>query len=455
MHRRLLWIVMVVAACLHGLVATSGLRAEPRIVRVTHEAYQQAAQTYGLDKNDEAVAKVKAGELDLAIASWWGFDANDTTRALQAAIQSGAATVVVPKMDSDWIVTPIRLTQNNQTILFEEGVTVRAKAGEFHARHSRLFNAQDRENLTLIGYGATLAMRREDYLKEPYTPGEHRHALGLMGCRNVKVLGLTLRDSGGDGIYIGRGPQGAGKNILIRHVTCDANHRQGISVITVRNLWIDQCVLSNTRGTRPMAGIDLEPNRGDEPLTNIRISNCLFLDNDRGMQAYLAHMHAESEPISVVWENNYVRGGTFGVLLMNVREEDSPRGTMIFRNNVVEGGTTAGLWIRNIAAGGIEVRFEGNTLLNVPGTPVVMGTAADTPARQGGVHFESMLIIDHQDRPAVVVDGQGKWVNVTGSMDVVNPHGARIEHRTPVRDFDLTLNAAMSGAGPDTLPGRD
>ena len=43
----------------------------------------------------DLVAKVASGELREARASWWGFDAADSTAYLQAAINSGAAKLIV------------------------------------------------------------------------------------------------------------------------------------------------------------------------------------------------------------------------------------------------------------------------------------------------------------------------------------------------------------------------
>jgi hypothetical protein len=40
---------------------------------------------------------------------------------------------------------------------------------------------------------------REDYRTAPYGKGEWRMCLTLLGCRNVKVYGLRLASSGGDG----------------------------------------------------------------------------------------------------------------------------------------------------------------------------------------------------------------------------------------------------------------
>ena len=53
-----------------------------------------------------------------------------------------------------------------------------------------MLTADEKENITLTGPGASLVMRRQDYLKPPYKKAEWRHCLALLGCRNVTVQGL-------------------------------------------------------------------------------------------------------------------------------------------------------------------------------------------------------------------------------------------------------------------------
>ena len=85
---------------------------------------------HGNGPNAEAVKEVLARTLTTANASWWGFDEEDATEFLQAAIDSNAETVVVPYMGAPWVVKPIRL-RGNLTMRFEPGVVVLAKEGEF------------------------------------------------------------------------------------------------------------------------------------------------------------------------------------------------------------------------------------------------------------------------------------------------------------------------------------
>ena len=91
------------------------------------------------------------------------FNPEDATETLQAAIDSGAKRLVVPNMRADWIVRPIKLA-GNQELIFEPGTVVTAKRGEYRGRGDSMFIAQDVENLTIRGYGATFRMWKQDYI---------------------------------------------------------------------------------------------------------------------------------------------------------------------------------------------------------------------------------------------------------------------------------------------------
>ncbi|MFW5869062.1 MAG: hypothetical protein ACOCX2_14650, partial [Armatimonadota bacterium] len=253
--------------------------------------------------NQEMIDRVAAGEITEAKASWWGFDAEDSTEALQAAINSGASKLIVEDMGSPWIVRPMQLA-GDQEIVFEEGVEILARREEFKGRNDALFTANGVENLTLSGYGATWRMRRDDYDNpDLYERAEWRHCLTLRDTDNINIYGLTLTESGGDGIYFGRGGDG-NRNIHIKDLVCDKNYRQGISVITAENVLIEDTVLSNTGGTPPAAGIDFEPNHPGEPIINFVMRNCVSENNaGHGYTFYLPNMHADTPEVSVRIEN--------------------------------------------------------------------------------------------------------------------------------------------------------
>jgi len=266
-------------------------------------------------KDLQAIEEVRRGKRTTASAAWWGSEGEDDTAPLQAAIHSGARRVIVPNIGRPWVTEPIQL-ESNQEIVFEKGVVIEARPGKFRGPEDSLFTARDKENIALRGKGASWVMRKQDYRKPPYAKAEWRMCLSLLGCHNVKVFGLRLAGSGGDGIYIGRTEKNTGcADILIRDVVCEDHYRQGISVISARNLLVDRCVLRGTEGTAPSAGIDFEPNRADEFLVNCTVRKCLIEKNAYyGLLFVAGELTEQSQPVSIRVENCRVRDNQAGAV---------------------------------------------------------------------------------------------------------------------------------------------
>ena len=280
--------------------------------------------------NPEQVARVMDGTLKEARASWWGFDPHEATAALQAAIRSRVPRLIVDNMGAPWITD--RLTGvSDQEIVFEPGTEVLAKKDAFTGKADALFTLAGVTNVTLRGPGATLRMRRADYDAPPYVRAEWRHALSIKSSANIRIIGLTLAESGGDGIYLGSlKPAWPNRDILIRDVVCDRNYRQGISVISAENLLIENTVMRDTAGTPPAAGIDFEPNHAGERLKNCVMRNCLTENNHGdGYEFYLPNLTAASEPVAIRLENCRSRGDRSALrVITGNAEADAVRGTM-------------------------------------------------------------------------------------------------------------------------------
>lgn len=297
--------------------------------------------------NRQAVAEVEAGRRTTASAAWWGFDPQDGTKALQDAINSGAQRLLVPKMDGEWIVQPIFLA-SDQEIIFEEGVVVAAKPGAFKGVMDNLFSARGKTNINLRGSGAIFRMRKQDYTSEAYPKAEWRHALGLYGCSNVRIEGLTFRDSGGDGIYIGAGGEGANhpgygpfdpnlplfcSRVHIKDVVCDNNHRQGVSVTGADELLIENTRLANTGGTLPQSGIDFEPNSPGCRMSSIALRNCIIEDNaGSGIVFHFKQLDRQkSHPVSITIGGTRVQNNRLAVYFSSdLSSATAPRGRIIF-----------------------------------------------------------------------------------------------------------------------------
>lgn len=354
------------------------------------------------------IDQVLAGRIKEARASWWGFNQEDATEALQAAINSRVPRLVVDKRDAPWITRPL-FCVSDQEIVFEQGVEVLAKKGEFMDKKDALFSLVGVTNVTLRGPGATLRMRRADYDAPPYAHAEWRHVLNMLSAKNIRVLGLTLAESGGDGIYLGcRKAGGPCADITIRDVLCDRNYRQGISVISAENLLIENTVMRDTGGTNPRAGIDFEPNRPGEVLKNCVMRNCITENNEGcGFLVAVQQMNAETEPISLVFENCRSTGDRNCVAIhANKEAAKSVRGSILFRKCVFEKARYNPVVIRRKPATGAEVVFsdcliaDGGTAKNgKDATDIMLPGMGEDEASIGNIKFDNLTIRQPEPRP--------------------------------------------------------
>lgn len=428
------------------------------------------AQPYPL-ADPESVARVTAGELKVAEATWWGFDPEDSTEAVQQAIDSGARTVVVPFVGLPWIVRPLTL-RGNLNFLLEPGVVLLAKRGEFSGKGDSLLTVAGCDNVTIRGYGATLRMWKQDYQNPPYEPAEWRMGIRIAGCKNVRVEGFRIESSGGDGIYI---DGGGGSNrlwsedIAIRDCVVDDHHRQGISVISCENLLVEKCVFSNTSGTPPTAGIDLEPDGPEQRLVHCLIRNCRFENNEgHNILVYLKPMTRASEPVSIRFENCLsIMGGVddpppadrsrigWAGMAVGAISDDGPQGLIEFVNCTSINAGKEGVRVFDKSAHSAKVRFANCTWQGawtwddptdpVPRVPVSLHLRRPELTKAlGGVDFEHCVVIDSENRPAVNYardEGDYPLVDVTGTITVYNPHGVSTNLEPQAETVTLNVTA--------------
>jgi hypothetical protein len=342
------------------------------------------------------------------------FNPQDSTSVLQKAFASGVKKVIITRQLSPWLVQkPLRLS-GNQEISFEDGAEIKAMPGAFKGVNEALLIASGCENLTLSGHGI-LTMNKKDYQNpKEYKPAEWRHTLGLFNCKNIKIDGLTMRDSGGDGIYIN-----GVKNILINAVTLKNHHRQGISVISAENLLIKNSLLEDTGGAPPMAGIDFEPNRSNEYLLNCVVEKCRFVNNKgAGVLLALACLDAGTTPISVTVKDCELSGNKMGVSIENMRQA-AVRGNINFINCRISASQSFTFRAKAQTVKGYKISLENCILDN-------RGAASDTAFEitgdrisgpLGNVHFDRVKVIDDRQNPVPFKSSRANSLQkLTGSM---------------------------------------
>lgn len=121
------------------------------------------------------------------------------------------------------------------------------------------------------------------------TTGEWGMGIAIRGAKHVKINNPQINGFWGDGIYIGRSSTKAySEDVEIIIGALDNNRRQGMSVVSVKGLYVKSTEILNTLGIPPQAGVDFEPNNSDELLQDIVFENVKTHNSGRnGFEIYL------------------------------------------------------------------------------------------------------------------------------------------------------------------------
>jgi hypothetical protein len=229
-----------------------------------------------------------------------GFNANDTTQALQAALHSGASTVLVSNMGAPWLVTQVLyLPRGNMTVQLAAGAIIEAK------RYAPFWNNTKQpvtkqkplistahagsHNITIRGpppsvlaaadtKPAMLRMHKRDAMNTSLYPihDEWRHAIWVAGSSDITIADLHVVGAMGDGMCLSWETQ----RVHIKRVVCNDNYRNALTITNARDVLVEDSIFANTSGTAPAAGCDIEPDWAYTWLKNISFLRCSFLGNE-------------------------------------------------------------------------------------------------------------------------------------------------------------------------------
>jgi len=126
--------------------------------------------------------------------------------------------------------------------------------------------------------------------------GEWGMGINILSSRNISIYNPEIKNCWGDGIYISKISAVESENIIIKGGSIDNNRRNGISIISGKQIDISNIMLSNTNGTLPMAGIDIEPNTNDDILESINLKKIKTFNNaDAGVAIILLNMIGKND----------------------------------------------------------------------------------------------------------------------------------------------------------------
>jgi len=232
--------------------------------------------------NDNTTKLVKTiNKVNNTVALFEAEEGTDITTALNNLIGTGNKYIKIQNGTFLIDASVGIVMQNNTTLEFSPNTVIKVIANNLESYNAiRIANVTNVKviNPRIIG----------DRYEHLGTTGEWGNGIHLRGAKNVEIINPEVSNCWGDGIYISEMvvEKIPSENIVIRNPICDNNRRQGISVVSVKGLLIENPILKNTKGTAPATGMDIEPNYNHNLLQNIRITN-LYTENNDGVGLYL------------------------------------------------------------------------------------------------------------------------------------------------------------------------
>ncbi|MEX0291104.1 MAG: right-handed parallel beta-helix repeat-containing protein [Flavobacteriaceae bacterium] len=347
-------------------------------------------------------------------ASSFGFT-TDQAKALKLALNSQYDTIIIDKQDKVWSLPPMVFRGiKNKVIILEPDTEVYAKKGAFAKTNASLFSFVHCENIQIYGNMGLVCMNKEEYVD-----GEWRHAISLRASKKIKIQDLRIRDSGGDGIYIaGFGKGTYSEDIYIDNLRSDNNKRQGLSIISGKNITIKNSTFADTRGTLPGAGLDIEPNNEHDVISNINVENCVFKNNyHSGIMLALGRLTANSSPVSIYFKdcilsNNHAKDHpkTSAELIIGSNMKSPVKGEVVFESCTFE-DSKWGLFYSRKRADAYKVSFNNCVAKRIctdGSWPVVfleVPNYRELTGPLGGYEFNNMYLEYSTDVPFMVVRG--------------------------------------------------
>ncbi|WP_352421139.1 right-handed parallel beta-helix repeat-containing protein [Proteiniphilum sp.] len=157
--------------------------------------------------------------------------------------------------------------RSNSVLYFPKGGCIKMKPN--NSSHYSILHIENIQNIRI--YNAVLIGDRKNHLG---SSGEWGMGIYIKGAENIYITNAVISDCWGDGIDIMHSSdKNNSKNIFIEKCKIMRNRRNGITIGSGEDITIANCIISDTNGTLPMAGIDIEPNNNKAELGKIKIEN--------------------------------------------------------------------------------------------------------------------------------------------------------------------------------------
>lgn len=348
----------------------------------------------------------------------------DDTTAIQAALDA-SSHVLFPAGQYRASTTGFTL-HNDQIVEFIGGASI--KLLPHNTGSYQIFRIDDVSNVTMIC--PNLDGSRE---LNSATTGEFGLGIRLRGAKNIRIIAPRTTGCWGDGIYIGESITGGltyCQNIIIQDHYSYFDRRQGLSIISGKNVTVTNPIWDTVSGTAPARGCDIEPNNNGNFLENIKILYPRTLKCDGAGIGVSPKLLAGSETksISVDIVGHYDDGSLNGAATSSF---DSSAGTVsgsiTWINPTWNNAKSQGFVSRNWGADGPSIRIINPTIANPNtsgstspkyGSPFVAFRDTNDLGNYdiGALSIEGATVLSDADVPQLfnfqVYNGNGKVRNV-------------------------------------------
>lgn len=164
--------------------------------------------------------------------------------------------------------------QNNSRIIAKPSVAPRKDFQNIKEWYD-ILRIYDQRNVRL--YNVNVKGDRKNHVGNV---GEWGAGIGIRNSTNIYVYGAEICDTWGEGIFIGSENGGVCKNVRIRDVWVDNARRNGMAITSAIGVYLYNIYISNTNGTAPEAGLDIEPSWDKDSLDNIQITKLRTFNNE-------------------------------------------------------------------------------------------------------------------------------------------------------------------------------
>lgn len=248
---------------------------------------------------------------------------------------------------------------SDTTLVFETGARIENLAHNLD-RYEMLM-ISDVENVRVVN--PVLDGRRD---LNAATTGEYGNGIQILGaCKSIEIVNPVTNNMWGDGIFIGQqlfaAPYAVPEDVRVVNHSANNCRRQGMSIAGGVRVTVDGPRWTNTIGTDPACGLDIEPDRADSKLLAIRILNPYTSGNrGGGIMIYLAALRANSTPVDItiqnhVSEDDYVVGFR---CWRTGAANDNPKGAVRYLNPRAVRSAFSGIGIEDWDARGPAVLID-------------------------------------------------------------------------------------------------